>query len=340
MKAMLKLMRGAGGLILILSTCLVGVAQEPAAESVRLDRLVGLAKLWAAVKYFHPYLAYRDNIDWDAALIRTIPKVDAARTTQEYSAAIEAMLKELGNPATHVLTSPPNAAALTPVPSAERQPTFRKNSDGILILTMTDYSEFEDFVGTTARLEALKKELSAASALVFDLRPSSAPSESAKGMAAYAISESGLPGAFTTAALDMPVERTRIHVGYPPQDGTTSGGYSSGFYLKGRPPLRPESGPRDIPVVFLIGPDADLPEMALGLQASGRGAVVAEGTSNEEIAIIIVPKVSIFPVRERVVAGKLNVGYGDFDVLKGGRDLRLTVTAVQRLSIGKLRQYQ
>jgi hypothetical protein len=115
MKAMLKLMRGAGGLILILSTCLVGVAQEPAAESVRLDRLVGLAKLWAVVKYFHPYLAYRDNIDGDAALIRTIPKVDAARTTQEYSAAIEAMLKELGNPATHVLTSPPNAAALTPV---------------------------------------------------------------------------------------------------------------------------------------------------------------------------------------------------------------------------------
>jgi hypothetical protein len=54
MKAMLKLMRGAVGLILILSTSLISVAQQPAAESVRLDRLVGLAKLWAAVKYFHP----------------------------------------------------------------------------------------------------------------------------------------------------------------------------------------------------------------------------------------------------------------------------------------------
>jgi len=109
MKAILKVMRGTIGLIVIFSSCLVGVAQQPAADSVRLDRLVGLAKLWAAVKYFHPYLAYRDNIDWDAALIKAIAKVDAARTPEEYSAAIEGMLNELGDQATHVLISPSRA---------------------------------------------------------------------------------------------------------------------------------------------------------------------------------------------------------------------------------------
>ena len=77
---------------LVLCSCL-SVAQAPdsAAESLRLDRLTALAKLWAAVKYFHPFLAYRDDIDWDAALVKTIPKVNAAKTPADYSAALKGM---------------------------------------------------------------------------------------------------------------------------------------------------------------------------------------------------------------------------------------------------------
>ena len=285
MRGILKIMRGAIGLILVLSACLASVAQQPAAESVRLDRLVGLAKLWAAVKYFHPYLAYRDGIDWDAALIKTIPKVNAARTPEDYSAAIQNMLNELGDPATHVLTPPSSVAAAKTSPPAERQPTFQKNADGILIVRMTNYSEFQDYVGTGERLEALKKELPTANAVLFDLRPSVTPSELEEGMAAYSISGSGLPGAVTTVPLELPGERSRIHVGYAPQEGTTSGDYSSGFYLKGRLSIKPESGAKDIPVVFLIGTHSDLPDMALGLQASGRGGIVVEGAFNEEVAV-------------------------------------------------------
>ena len=50
-------------------------AQTPATSSgddTRIARLAGLAKVWGTVKYFHPYLAYRD-IDWDKALVDTIP---------------------------------------------------------------------------------------------------------------------------------------------------------------------------------------------------------------------------------------------------------------------------
>ena len=42
-------------------------------------RLVALAKLWAALKYFHPYLAYPDKLDWDEVLVRTIPKVNTSK---------------------------------------------------------------------------------------------------------------------------------------------------------------------------------------------------------------------------------------------------------------------
>src|SRR5208283_1394038 len=248
MKVLLRLMRGVAGLILIFFSVLVAVAQQQGEESARIDRLVGLAKLWAAVKYFHPYLSYRGNIDWDAALIKVIPKVDAARTSAEYSAAVESMLSELGDPVTHVLNVPePRTASSSQ--STERQPTFQKNAAGVMVVTMTNYADFQDFVGTEEKLEALKKELPTARAVVFDLRPAVTPSESEQGMASYDISDSGLAGELTTASLDMPGERRRMYLGYAPQDGTTSGSYSSGFYLEGRQPVKPDSGAKDIPVV-------------------------------------------------------------------------------------------
>ena len=43
-------------------------ARQAVNEPVRIERLVGLAKLWSAIAYFHPYLAYRDTIDLDAAV--------------------------------------------------------------------------------------------------------------------------------------------------------------------------------------------------------------------------------------------------------------------------------
>jgi C-terminal processing protease CtpA/Prc len=276
--------RAAIVLLVFLSYLPIGPGQQIAGESTRIDRLVAVAKLWAAVKYFHPYLAYRDSLDWDGALVRAIPKVDAARDGAEYSAAVGSMLNELGDPATHVLNSLPPAQANSSS-LADRQPTFRRNADGVLVVAMTNYSDFQDFVGATQKLEALKKELPTARAVVFDLRPDAAPSDSDQGFASYAISQSGLAGALTSVPLEMPGERRRMHIGYVPEDGATSGDYSSGFYVQGRQPIKPGSGAKDIPVIFLIGPHADLPEMALAFQASGRGAIVSEGSFNEEAAV-------------------------------------------------------
>ena len=81
---------------------------------VEADRLLATGKLWVTVKYFHPYLAYRD-IDWDKALVDALPKVRSAATPAEYTAAIQSMLDALKDPATHVgtsaATSEPNASA-------------------------------------------------------------------------------------------------------------------------------------------------------------------------------------------------------------------------------------
>src|SRR4051794_26702047 len=68
-------------------------------DQKRVERLAGLAKVWGTVKYFHPFLAYRE-IDWDKALVETIPKVNAAKSSQEYQSALNSMLNALGDKAT------------------------------------------------------------------------------------------------------------------------------------------------------------------------------------------------------------------------------------------------
>jgi hypothetical protein len=45
-------------------------------------------------------------------------------------------------------------------------------------VAMTNYADFQDFYGTREKLEAVTKELRTARAVVIDLRPAVAPSES------------------------------------------------------------------------------------------------------------------------------------------------------------------
>jgi C-terminal processing protease CtpA/Prc len=270
----------------LLVFCCLSLAQTPEvrAESSRLDRLVALAKLWAAVKYFHPYLAYRDDIDWDAALVKAIPKVNVAQHPADYSAAVEGMVAELGDPATRVLTAADLKSANSSVAN-EKHAFSRMTADNILIVDMTNYADFQDFVGTDEKFAALKKQIPVARAIVLDLRPSVPPTEDEQGLATYSIAASGIAGMLTSSPLPAPGERRRMHVGYAPQDGTTIGDYSSGFYAQGRQAIKPAPGAKNIPVVFVLNPHADLPEMALSFQAAGRGAIVVEGEADDSLAV-------------------------------------------------------
>jgi C-terminal processing protease CtpA/Prc len=276
MEVVSRSLRAAVVLVVVLSSVLMGFAQQTVEESARIDRLVALARLWAAVKYFHPYLGYRGDIDWDAALTRAVPKVNAATNRAEYAGAIGGMLSELNDPLTHLLgatgTMPANHAS-----SADRQPTFKKNADGVLIVTMTNYADLEDRATTQKNFDALKKEFPTAKAVAFDLRPTVKPTEREEGLVYDSIG--GIAGALTTVPLETPGDRRLMHSGYAPQDGTvTSGGYTSSYYDETASVLQPESGAVDIPVVFLIGPGAELPDMALTFQSAGRGAIIQEGS--------------------------------------------------------------
>src|SRR5712691_13168054 len=89
-------------LIVSLIAVIPAAAQAPNADAdkIRTERLAALGRLWGVINYFHPYLAYKE-IDWDAALIAAIPKVSAAKSTEEYRAAIDGLLAALGDTGTY-----------------------------------------------------------------------------------------------------------------------------------------------------------------------------------------------------------------------------------------------
>src|ERR1700730_7149505 len=70
-------------LLSFLTLSVVATSAQNAPPPVLVERLAGLGRVWGAVKFFHPFLAYKP-IDWDGALVQAIPKVKAARTLEEY----------------------------------------------------------------------------------------------------------------------------------------------------------------------------------------------------------------------------------------------------------------
>src|SRR3569623_1012409 len=84
--------------------CLLGVCRGQTSD-MRTERLVGLARVWNTVKYYHPYIADR-MIEWDKALVETIPEINAAQSDAEYANAVNDMLAALNDPVTKVETEP------------------------------------------------------------------------------------------------------------------------------------------------------------------------------------------------------------------------------------------
>ena len=239
----------------------------------RIERLVALCKLWATIKYFHPYLAYRHDIDWDAALMAAIPEVNTADTTNRYVAAIESLLAALGDPATRVIRHEPVDAGSS---SRERHPTYKFTEDGILVVKINHYPDLVDFPGTIKKLAAIKQEIQKARGILFDLRAKT-PLSQERGYLSFAFGQSEIASVLSSTPFTTHGARSRMHVGFAPQQGVTSSTYTSGFKITHGRKILPALEAREIPTVFLLNIGSELPPEALGLQIAGKAAIIAEG---------------------------------------------------------------
>jgi C-terminal processing protease CtpA/Prc len=263
------------GSLFLASLCLVralGPAEQAAPqplERAQIERLAGLARLWGAVKFFHPFLAYKD-IDWDGALIKAIPSVKAARTPAEYRSAIDGMLEALADPVTTaeaaIVEVPPAPAASAP--SAE--PTYVHTVDGYVVITAVSWAQAtaRGISAGSAGQAQMMAEIAKAKGIVLDCRAGGVPPGRVPWFDLNTVLNGLLP---TLLQGNVPLgsERYRLHSGYPPQQGTSSGGYSSAFLTR-TPDVIVGQAKEKRPLAVLV--DERTPDISAvlgGVQAAG-----------------------------------------------------------------------
>lgn len=229
----------------------------PAAAS---DGLVKLAEVWAAVKYEHPWTMQRE-LDFDGMLVRAIPNVRAAKTDAEMAKAIGGMLAELGDPATRVVEN------VTP-PKSDRPLSYRTRD--VLVINLGSYPENDLFT----HVERLSREIATSRAVVFDVRTPGVDRTSWIIPYLNSLVKENVP--------PLPM-RGVFHSGYPPQSGSSSGGYYSAIQttLGGAVSVRPQTASRmERRIVFVTDGDS-LPAVAAALWWNGNAAIVSEKPLSE-----------------------------------------------------------
>ena len=243
-------------------------------EKSRIERLVGLCKLWSAIKFFHPYLAYRDDIDWDAALITAVPKANSADNAMDYANAIQQLLSALNDPATRVTEQHYGSNNDQSVHAKEF--TYTSTQDRLLIVSLNNYQELLDFNSIEEKFRAIKLEIPDANGILFDLRATAQLPE-ARGLLSFAFNWSGIATVLSATPYFTLNHRSRMHQGFVPQSGATSGDYASSFRVIDGRRIMPVPNSNDIPMVWLVNAWSELPPEALALQRLGKAMIIVEG---------------------------------------------------------------
>ncbi|HSS47537.1 MAG TPA: S41 family peptidase [Thermoanaerobaculia bacterium] len=252
----------------------VPAAAKLAAAGVEVERLSHLGRLWGVVRYLHPWLAYKE-IDWDAALVQAIPRVRAAQTPAQYAAAAQTMLDALGDAVTRVQPVRTGDPADGLPPGDSHPSLVQWLEPGVLALYCRPdaASSYEEMV---AKLAAARPEIPKAKTLIADIRGI----HGWPFQPQYLLSE--VEGVLVARPATAPAQRHLVHSGYRSQLHGRQGDVSSGF-LTQYPEIFPAAvGPAPQRVVFLMSPETEIPPLVAALQATGQGAVVAEGKIGEE----------------------------------------------------------
>lgn len=251
------------------------------AEDARIARLVGLAEVWGAVKYFHPFLAYRE-IDWDKALVETIPKVNGATTPQEYQEAVNHMLAVLSDGSTRAEIEPDtNPTPLEQTTNAEKE--LMRTETGVLVIHAMQIAQTgaQDRAAFDGLIDKINEAIPAATAVVIDGRgPRRIDDWTSYFFRCLLL---GILPKMLDANITLGSVRYRMHNGYTTQTGIETGGYYSAFGSVSPKTIHGQNKGKTPPIVFVINQNTpEVTEVLSGLQWARCAFVVQEGEQARE----------------------------------------------------------
>jgi C-terminal processing protease CtpA/Prc len=238
-------------------------------------RMLRLARVWGEVRYRHPYLWEGRGIDWDAALVDALPRMEAARTDADERAVLRRMLDALHDPLTTVVTAPPwrapGKATATAMATAGSEPagTTRSWEDKkTLVLRLGPKAELGD-------AKTLRTDILAARTLVVDLRAGANEGEGDGDEQARALER--LADVLVSRPCASPARRAVFHGGYRSQRGAIGEPFFSGAVEASATSYPAGKREHPLQVVALVRPSSVLPQVLLAMQRAGDARIVSEG---------------------------------------------------------------
>ena len=268
-------------LVCVVLLCQTASAQDKKyPEDPRVARLVSLAKVWGTVKYFHPYLAYRE-IDWDKALVETIPKVNAAKNAQEYAAAINQMLAVLNDTRTQAEIEPEIKDVTTTTPTADAKHVRMENK--VLVIDAAEIAKAvgKDTSALNRFVTSINEALPNATGIVIDARSTSKIGEF----------EAFYFGGFMRQVLPSMLDgnvvlgsaRYRMHNGYSTQTGSGANFYYSSFVNSTPQTIQGRAKTKTPPIAFIVNQHSpSVTDILSGMQTANRALVIQEGERSPE----------------------------------------------------------
>ena len=273
-------------ILTVLLCCVVLLCQTASAkekkysEDPRVARLVGLAKVWGTVKYFHPYLAYRE-IDWDKALVETITKVNAAKNAQEYEAAINQMLAVLNDRRTRAEIEPEIKDVTSTKPATDAKQVRTENK--VLVIDAAEIAKAaaKDTSALSGFVRSINEALPNANGIVIDARSATRMIDLEAFFFDLFIRET-LP-AMLDADLVLGTSRYRLHSGYATQTGGGYSDYYSAIANSSPKMIQGRAKTKTLPIAFIVNQNSPAsPELLTGLQLANRAFVIQEGDGSPE----------------------------------------------------------
>ncbi len=253
----------------------------PSVEEARVARLAGLAKVWGAVKFFHPYLAYRD-IDWDKALIETLPKVNAAKTPKEYETAVNQMLAVLNDKSTRATIEAETKPETPATQPAAADAKLVHTENGVVVIDAAQIASaiVKDRTALNRVLTSINEALPKATGIVIDARGSSETELYTFYFDLFL--RQALP-AMLDSNLVLGSSRYRMHNGYATQTGSGASFYSSSFITSSPNVIQGNAKTKTPPIAFIVNENSPaVTEILSGLQSTNRAFVVQDGERGPE----------------------------------------------------------
>ena len=126
----------------------------------QINRLADAGKLYGYVKYFHPFLQYKD-INWDSSFAASVEGIIKANNKEEYGTVVQRLLSSLDDGLTTVINRFEND------PTYRVQPLTYTIKDTLLYLDMNDAPDNDE---TNNKLQEAVKKFENVKGAIIDLR--------------------------------------------------------------------------------------------------------------------------------------------------------------------------